>query len=102
MSLTLQESSDRLEGWLDIQHGTNVFLEDLEFNEEKTRVTLNIHMTALNVLNHPVWSTGPIPAAGGPGLNFLNDSNITSTTFGQVAQPLSSARRILLRTEVRF
>ena len=62
--------------------------------------TLNFHVTALNVLNHPVWSTGN--ATGGIGLNFLNDSNITSTTFGQVAQPLSTARRILLRTEVRF
>ncbi|HLY09530.1 MAG TPA: outer membrane protein assembly factor BamA [Planctomycetota bacterium] len=34
----------RLEGWLDIQHGENVFLEDLEFNEEKTRVTIKIHI----------------------------------------------------------
>ncbi|MBV8878780.1 MAG: outer membrane protein assembly factor BamA [Planctomycetaceae bacterium] len=34
----------RLEGWLDIQHGDNVFLEDLEFNEDKTRVTIRIHI----------------------------------------------------------
>ncbi|HZE98800.1 MAG TPA: outer membrane protein assembly factor BamA [Planctomycetota bacterium] len=34
----------RLEGWLDIQHGDNVFLEDLEFNEEKTRVIITIHI----------------------------------------------------------
>ncbi|HLY72922.1 MAG TPA: BamA/TamA family outer membrane protein, partial [Planctomycetota bacterium] len=34
----------RLEGWLDIQHGENVFLEDLEFNEEMTRVTIKIHI----------------------------------------------------------
>jgi outer membrane protein insertion porin family len=34
----------RLEGWLDIQHGNNVFLEDLEFNEDKTRVTIKIHI----------------------------------------------------------
>lgn len=34
----------RLEGWLDIQHGDNVFLEDLEFNEDKTRVIIKIHI----------------------------------------------------------
>ena len=34
----------RLEGWLDIQHGDNVFLEDLVFNEEKDRVTIKIHI----------------------------------------------------------
>ena len=34
----------RLEGWLDIQHGENVFLEDLEFNDDKTRVTVKIHI----------------------------------------------------------
>jgi outer membrane protein insertion porin family len=34
----------RLEGWLDIQHGNNVFLEDLEFSEDKTRVTIKIHI----------------------------------------------------------
>ncbi|HVR84902.1 MAG TPA: outer membrane protein assembly factor BamA, partial [Planctomycetota bacterium] len=34
----------RLEGWLDIQHGENVFLEDLEFNEDLTRVTIKIHI----------------------------------------------------------
>jgi outer membrane protein insertion porin family len=34
----------RLEGWLDIQHGDNVFLEDLVFNEDKTRVTVTIHI----------------------------------------------------------
>jgi outer membrane protein insertion porin family len=34
----------RLEGWLDIQHGNNVFLEDLEFNADKTRVTVKIHI----------------------------------------------------------
>jgi hypothetical protein len=63
---------------------------------------LLIHLNVLNALNHPVWSTGPIPAAGGPGLNFINDANITSTTFGQVAQPLNSARRVIIRAEVQF
>ena len=34
----------RLEGWLDIQHGDHVFLEDLEFSDDKTRVTIKIHI----------------------------------------------------------
>jgi outer membrane protein insertion porin family len=34
----------RLEGWLDIQHGENVFLEDLVFSEDMTRVTIKIHV----------------------------------------------------------
>jgi outer membrane protein insertion porin family len=34
----------RLEGWLDIQHGENVFLEDLVFSEDKTTVTIYIHI----------------------------------------------------------
>jgi outer membrane protein insertion porin family len=34
----------RLEGWLDIQHGENVFLEDLVFSEDMTRVTIKIHI----------------------------------------------------------
>jgi len=34
----------RLEGWLDIQHGDHVFLEDLEFNEDMDRVTVKIHI----------------------------------------------------------
>jgi outer membrane protein insertion porin family len=34
----------RLEGWLDIQHGENVFLEDLVFNDEMNRVTIKIHI----------------------------------------------------------
>src|SRR5262249_40453 len=54
---------------------------------------LTVHLNILNALNHPVWSTGPIPGGVGPGLNFLNDASITSTTFGQVQQPLSTARR---------
>jgi hypothetical protein len=65
-------------------------------------VVLGIHLNVLNVLNHPVWSTGPIPAAGGPGLNFLTDASVTSTTFGQVQQPLSAARRIIIRAEIKF
>jgi outer membrane protein insertion porin family len=34
----------RLEGWLDIQHGDHIFLEDLEFSEDKTKVTIKIHI----------------------------------------------------------
>jgi outer membrane protein insertion porin family len=34
----------RLEGWLDIQHGDNVFLEDLEFSEDKSSVRIKIHI----------------------------------------------------------
>ena len=51
--------------------------------------------TPLNVLNHPVWGTG---------LGFLQDSLITSQTFGQTAQPLNNAapRRIVIRSEIRF
>jgi hypothetical protein len=63
-------------------------------------VTLTIHLNVLNVLNHPVWSTGPVNS--GVGLNFINDAGITSTTFGQVAQPLNAARRIVIRTEIKF
>jgi hypothetical protein len=61
---------------------------------------LLIHLNVLNALNHPVWSTGP--ATGGIGLSFLNDANITSTTFGQVARPLNNPRRIIIRAEVQF
>ena len=34
----------RLEGWLDIQHGDNVFLEDVVFSEDKASVTIYIHV----------------------------------------------------------
>jgi outer membrane protein insertion porin family len=34
----------QLEGWLDIDHGDNVFLEDLVFSEDKTRVSIRIHI----------------------------------------------------------
>jgi outer membrane protein insertion porin family len=34
----------RLEGWLDIQHGHHVFLEDLLFSEDKRKVTIKIHI----------------------------------------------------------
>jgi hypothetical protein len=65
---------------------------------------LTLHITAQNVLNHPVWATGPNIPGTGLGLNFLNDANITSTTFGQVAQPLNvnAPRNLYIRTEIKF
>jgi hypothetical protein len=56
-------------------------------------VTLTLNITARNVLNHPVWGTG---------LGALTDANITSTTFGQTAQPLNNARSFFIRSEIRF
>ncbi len=34
----------RLEGWLDIHHGDRVFVQDLEFNEDRTQVAVKIHV----------------------------------------------------------
>jgi outer membrane protein insertion porin family len=34
----------RLEGWLDIHHGDRVFVQDLEFSEDRTQVTVTIHV----------------------------------------------------------
>jgi outer membrane protein insertion porin family len=34
----------RLEGWLDIHYGERVFVRDLVFNEDKTRVTVYLHV----------------------------------------------------------
>ena len=34
----------RLEGWLDIHHGDRVFVRDLEFNRDRTQVTVKIHV----------------------------------------------------------
>jgi hypothetical protein len=62
--------------------------------------SLTVHLNVLNALNHPVWTTGP--NLNGIGLSFINDASITSTTFGQVARPLNNARRIVIRSEIRF
>jgi hypothetical protein len=56
-------------------------------------VSMTIHVTSRNLLNHPVW---------GVGLNALQDANITSTTFGQTTQPWNSARSFHIRTEIKF
>jgi hypothetical protein len=50
------------------------------------------HITATNVLNHPVWR--------GPG--FLNNTSIQSTSFGQVGGPSNSARELYVRFDIRF
>ena len=61
-----------------------------------------LHITATNVLNHPVWALGP--AVSGVGLNFLQDANITSTAFGQSLQPQNNAnaRQLYIRAEISF
>jgi hypothetical protein len=64
------------------------------------RSQLAIHVTMQNVFNHPVWGIGP--ANGGIGLNYLNDGNIQSTTFGQTPQTSNGARQMYLRLEIRF
>jgi len=56
-------------------------------------VWLTLHITATNVMNHPVWGTG---------LGFIQDANITSTTFGQTVQPANGARQLYIRTEIKF
>src|SRR5262249_20586932 len=67
------------------------------------RVAFTILATATNVLNHPIWSIGP--ANAGVGLNFVQDADITSTTFGQALAPATtnvSARQFYLRGEISF
>ena len=53
-----------------------------------------MHVTATNVLNHPIWST--------PG--FLGQTSIQSITFGQSTQPANNAnpRNLYLRGTVGF
>ena len=57
-------------------------------------VTFTMHVTATNVLNHPIWST--------PG--FLGQTSIQSITFGQSTQPANNAnpRAVYLRGTVEF
>jgi hypothetical protein len=65
-------------------------------------VNFTLHITVTNLLNHPVWALGP--ASSGVGLNFLQDANITSTTFGPTLQPQNnaSARQLYVRAELSF
>jgi len=57
-------------------------------------VTFTMHVTATNVLNHPIWST--------PG--FLGQTSIQSITFGQSTQPANNAnpRAVYLRGTIEF
>ncbi len=57
-------------------------------------VTFTMHVTATNVLNHPIWST--------PG--FLGQTSIQSITFGQSTQPAIGTlpRAVYLRGTIEF
>jgi hypothetical protein len=57
-------------------------------------VTFTVHLTATNVLNHPIWSS--------PG--FLQQTSIQSITFGQSTQPVNNGtpRNLHLRGTVTF
>ena len=56
------------------------------------RMNVRLHVTMTNVFNHPVWGT--------PDWNDF--PNITSTTFGQVGNPINGARQMYIRTEISF
>jgi hypothetical protein len=62
---------------------------------------LGVHVTITNVFNHPIWTTPNWNTTAG-----VASPNITSTTFGQIAAPLTSgtigARQMYLRGELRF
>jgi hypothetical protein len=87
-------------------YGPNIWNLDASLSKRVNitgRVAFTFTAVATNVLNHPVWATGP--QSGGIGLNFITDADITSTTFGQVVQPSTtnvSARQFYLRAEVSF
>src|SRR5262249_33148489 len=51
---------------------------------------LSLWMSALNVLNHPIWNPNP----NNPPSNTLT---ITSTTFGQMTAPANGARQLQFR-----
>jgi hypothetical protein len=66
-------------------------------------VKFTLHITATNILNHPVWALGP--AVTGVGINFpQQEANINSTTFGQSLQPQNNgnARQLYVRAEISF
>jgi Carboxypeptidase regulatory-like domain len=86
-------------------YGPNIWNVDASLNKSvrlTNDVKLTLHITATNLLNHPVWALGG--ATGGVGLNFLQDANITSTTFGQSLQPQNNAnaRQLYARVELSF
>ena len=53
---------------------------------------ITFHFTMTNVFNAQVWST----------VGFLGDSNITSQTFGQTANPINGARQVYSRIEFKI
>ncbi len=77
--------------------GKNSWNLDVSLNKQvriASGVTFTMHVTATNVLNHPIWST--------PG--FLGQTSIQSITFGQSTQPANNAnpRNLYLRGTVGF
>ncbi len=67
-----------------------------------SHTAFTLFVTAANVLNHPLWGVGP--NISGVGVNFPLDVSITSTTFGQVAQPANNGnqRQFYVRGEFSF
>jgi hypothetical protein len=83
--------------------GPSVWGLDASVNKQvrmTDRVSFGLHISAINVLNQPIWGTGP--GVAGVGLGFLQDANIQSITFGQTARPVNDAREFHLRAELRF
>jgi hypothetical protein len=89
-------------------YGPNIWNVDASLNKSMRLtdgVKLTLHVTATNILNHPVWALGPQVVGTGVGLNFPQmDANITNTTFGQSLQPQNNnnARQFYLRAEISF
>ncbi len=78
-------------------YGANIWNLDVSVNKAiriTNGVTFTVHVTAANVLNHPIWST--------PG--FLQQTSVQSVTFGQSTQPANNAnsRTVYLRGTVSF
>jgi carboxypeptidase family protein len=77
--------------------GKNTWSFDASMNKSVRlhgRSMLTLHVTAQNVLNHPVFSPG----------GFLSSSDITSTTFGQLTNPINNGtpRNLYMRAEIKF
>jgi hypothetical protein len=89
-------------------YGPNIWNVDASLNKSMRLtedVKLTLHITATNILNHPVWALGPQVAGTGVGVNFPQmEANITSTTFGQSLQPQNNAnaRQLYVRAEISF
>lgn len=82
-------------GQLIYLYGKNTWNLDASLNKTTSifgRRSLTVHVTILNVLNHPVWSTP----------SFLGETSIQSTTFGLSTQPLNSNNPRQLYTTATF